>query len=99
MMYTQEYGDACPEPNTRRVYISYVDSVKYLRTEPAGHRSTVYRALLAAYLASCRRRGFRHIHLWVEPPRAGDSACPRPMERPPTSHEPPPTSATRPPTL
>eukprot|EP00900_Chrysochromulina_parva_P002486 jgi/Chrpa1/12238/Chrysochromulina_OHIO_Genome00004985-RA len=72
MMYTQEYGDACPEPNTRRVYISYVDSVKYLRTEPAGHRSTVYRALLAAYLASCRRRGFRHIHLWVEPPRAGD---------------------------
>ena len=72
MMYAQEYGDNCPEPNTKRVYISYVDSVKYFRSEPQNHRSTVYRTLLASYLQSCRLRGFRYVHIWVEPPRAGD---------------------------
>ena len=72
MMYTQEYGSDCPEPNKRRVYISYVDSVKYFHSTPPGHRSTVYRSLIAAYLQSCRLRGFKHVHLWVEPPRAGD---------------------------
>ena len=71
-MYTQEYGAACPQPNTRRVYISYVDSVKYFESSPSGHRSTVYRALLCAYMRVCRARGFRHVHIWVEPPRAGD---------------------------
>ena len=71
-MYTQEYGADCPDPNTNRVYISYVDSVKYFASQPEGHRSTVYRALIVAYLGSLRRRGFRHVHLWVEPPRAGD---------------------------
>ena len=50
----QEYGAACPQPNTRRVYISYVDSVKYFESSPPGHRSTVYRALLCAYTAAHR---------------------------------------------
>ena len=68
----QEYGASCPQPNTRRVYISYVDSVKYFESSPAGHRSTVYRALLCAYMRICRARGFKHVHIWVEPPRAGD---------------------------
>jgi len=72
MVYAQEYDARCPQPNTRRVYISYVDSVRFFRSNPDGHRSTVYRALLCAYLSSCRSRGFEHVHLWIEPPRAGD---------------------------
>ena len=60
MMYTQEYGAHCPQPNTRRVYISYVDSVRYFRSTPDGHRSTAYRSLLTSYFASCRRRGLEH---------------------------------------
>ena len=23
-------------------------------------------------MRACRARGFRHVHIWVEPPRAGD---------------------------
>lgn len=72
MMYAQEYNAHCPQPNTRRVYISYVDSVRYFRSTPAGHRSTAYRALLCAYLDTCRMRGFERVHLWIEPPRAND---------------------------
>jgi len=72
MMYTQEYDADCPAPNTRRVYISYVDTVKYFHSTPAGHRTTVYRTIICTYLQMCRARGFQHVHIWVEPPRTGD---------------------------
>ena len=71
----QEYGPSCPEPNRNRVYISYLDSVRYFDpspasapgSEPAGHRSTVYHSMLVAYLQWTRMLGFKHVHIWVEP--------------------------------
>jgi len=45
-MHTQEYGTECPEPNARRVYIGYLDSVKFFT--PKWLRTTVYHELLIA---------------------------------------------------
>ena len=69
---SQEYGSDCPEPNKNRVYISYLDSVRYFESEPASHRSTMYHAILVAYLQWARMLGFKHVHIWVEPPKMGD---------------------------
>mmetsp|Transcript_34368 Transcript_34368/g.107801 ORF Transcript_34368/g.107801 Transcript_34368/m.107801 type:complete len:696 (+) Transcript_34368:3-2090(+) len=71
-MYVQEYGSDCPEPNKNRVYISYLDSVRYFESEPMGHRSTVYHSILVAYLQWTRMLGFKYVHIWVEPPKSGD---------------------------
>lgn len=71
-MYVQEYGSDCPEPNTNRVYISYLDSVRYFKSHPEGHRTTVYHSILVSYLAYARQLGFTHAHIWVSPPKQGD---------------------------
>jgi len=71
-LYVQEYGSDCPEPNRNRVYISYLDSVRYFTSDPPGHRSTVYHAVLVAYLQWTRMLGFKYVHIWVEPPKMGD---------------------------
>jgi len=71
-LYVQEYGSDCPEPNKNRVYISYLDSVRYFKSDPPQHRSTMYHAILVAYLQWARMLGFKHVHIWVEPPKMGD---------------------------
>ena len=79
-LYVQEYGNACPQPNQNRVYISYLDSVRYFKcymkdgsvTPRHNHRTTVYHSFLLAYLGYVRDQGFTHVHIWVEPPKQHD---------------------------
>jgi len=69
-MYLYEYGHNCPQPNQRRVYVSYLDSVYYFR--PRKFRTMVYHEMLIAYLAHVKQRGFHTVHIWACPPCKGD---------------------------
>lgn len=69
-MYVYEYGDECPNPNRRRVYISYLDSVRYL--SPAQYRTTIYQSVVIEYLRFVKMRGFHTAHIWSCPPAKGD---------------------------
>jgi len=71
-MYVQEYGSDCPEPNTNRVYISYLDSVRYFESSPEGQRTFVYHSILVNYLGYAKELGYTHGHIWVSPPKQGD---------------------------
>lgn len=69
-MYVYEYGDDCAGPNRRRVYISYLDSVRYL--EPSSYRTVVYQSVITEYLKFVKMRGFHTAHIWSCPPAKGD---------------------------
>jgi E1A/CREB-binding protein len=69
-MHVQEYGSGCPAPNTRRVYIAYLDSVHFF--QPKEHRTSVYHQMLLAYLDHVKRLGFLTAHIWACPPVEGN---------------------------
>lgn len=71
-MYVQEYGSHCPQPNTNRTYISYLDSVPYMETQPEGERTAVYHGIINGYLKHACAMGFEYAHIWVAPPQSGD---------------------------
>jgi len=69
-LYVYEHGEDNPAPNKRAVYISYLDSVHYMR--PRKLRTFVYHELLISYLDYARRKGFSTAHIWACPPLKGD---------------------------
>ena len=69
-LYVYEHDEKNPFPNTRSVYVSYLDSVYYMR--PRKMRTLIYHEILIAYLDYVRRKGFATAHIWACPPLKGD---------------------------
>jgi len=68
-VYVQEYHSTCPEPNSNKVYLSYLDSVGYLK--PRRLRTPLYQEVIGAYMTWVRNRGFNHCYIWACPPARG----------------------------
>ncbi|CAH8547179.1 unnamed protein product [Dicrocoelium dendriticum] len=69
-LHVQEYGSECPYPNTRRVYLAYLDSVYFFR--PKQYRTDIYHEILVGYIHYAKLLGFTMAHIWACPPSEGD---------------------------
>lgn len=69
-MHVQEYGSECSPPNTRRVYIAYLDSVHFFK--PRQYRTAVYHEILLGYMDYAKQLGYTMAHIWACPPSEGD---------------------------
>merc|ERR1712232_1211518 len=69
-LYVYEHDEKNPAPNQRTVYVSYLDSVHYMR--PRKMRTLIYHEILISYLDYVRRKGFASAHIWACPPLKGD---------------------------
>ncbi len=65
-MYTQEYGSECASPNTRRVYITSLDSVNFF--QPKSYRTAVYHEIFLGYMDYVKKLGYEWVHIWACPP-------------------------------
>ncbi|CAF4651941.1 unnamed protein product, partial [Rotaria sp. Silwood2] len=65
-IYVQEYNGRCQAPNTKRVYISYLDSVNFF--QPKHYRTDVYHEILIGYLDYVKQLGYVYAHIWACPP-------------------------------
>jgi len=69
-LYVYEHDETNSPPNHRAVYVSYLDSVHYMR--PRKMRTFVYHELLVSYLDYVRIKGYNTAHIWACPPLKGD---------------------------
>ncbi len=69
-LYVYEHDEKNPNPNKRTVYVSYLDSVHYMR--PRSMRTFIYHEILISYLDYVRQKGFSTAHIWACPPLKGD---------------------------
>jgi len=69
-LYVYEHDEKNPAPNRRTVYVSYLDSVHFMR--PRTMRTLIYHEILISYLDYVRRKGFASAHIWACPPLKGD---------------------------
>ncbi|GMI42377.1 hypothetical protein TrCOL_g11584, partial [Triparma columacea] len=69
-LYVYEHDEKNPKPNSRCVYVSYLDSVHYM--QPRKIRTFIYHEILISYLDYVRHRGFATAHIWACPPLKGD---------------------------
>ena len=69
-LHVQEYGSHSDSPNSRRVYIAYLDSVQFF--QPRILRTVVYQEILLSYLEYVKKLGYTKAHIWACPPSEGD---------------------------
>jgi E1A/CREB-binding protein len=69
-LYVYEHGEDNPLPNKRTVYVSYLDSVHFMK--PRKLRTFIYHEILISYLDYARSKGFEQAFIWACPPLKGD---------------------------